>query len=172
MQRLFHPTLSFMLVKGTPDFSVAIWFKPQQRQRNLLQICWKAVDGWYITPNENIHTAPSLTSINFNPGTITNCSHDKVRDKIIHPFSNLNSSAVEIWEWISVFILAVKVGEWISNSHILLAMWLLIHVGIKVNTCWWKNPLVLVLRYDSCHNNLRGICWKYADRLLFVDASL
>ena len=44
-----------------------------------------------------------------------------VQRKETYSFPNFSDATVEVWEWIIIL------------SHILLCMWLLIHVGIKVN---------------------------------------
>ena len=53
---------------------------------------------------------------------VSNLMASKVCDKITYWFPNFNSCIVEIWEWISDFIL-----------HFIKWMYLLIHAGIKVN---------------------------------------
>ena len=65
-----------------------------------------------------------LTWFNFNPqiGIINNI-HYQTWDEITCPFPNFNGCTVEVWEWISYFILHVT------------GMWLLIHAGIQVKPC-------------------------------------
>ena len=35
----------------------------------------------------------------------SNCIHYDVRDEITYPFPNFNGATVEVWEWMSNFIL-------------------------------------------------------------------
>ena len=58
--------------------------------------------------------------------------------KIIYPFPNLNSTAVEVWN-----------GQVIS-SHTLLSMWLLIHAGFKSNHVSKRGPRSPVFSYQWC----------------------
>ena len=47
-----------------------------------------------------------LTWLNFNP-SLDQYMPNKVWDKISYPFPNFNGSTVEVWEWISNFILHI-----------------------------------------------------------------
>ena len=52
------------------------------------------------------HHGPFLLSwISLNPAWISNCIHHNVWNEITHPFPNFKSTIVEVWEWISDFIL-------------------------------------------------------------------
>ena len=49
--------------------------------------------------------------------------------EITYPFLNFNDTPF-------------KFGNgWVISLHTLLGLWLHIHTGIKVNPCWWKEPL-------------------------------
>ena len=50
-------------------------------------------------------SALSSTWIKFNPALVCNHTACKEWDEITYPFPNFNGAAVELWEWISKFIL-------------------------------------------------------------------
>ena len=77
-----------------------------------------------LTLGMNIPTqAPHLLArINLTPAWISNYIHYNVWDEIAYPFPNFNDYAVEVYKWVSIFIL----HYWLC---------LLIHAGIKVNPC-------------------------------------
>ena len=54
--------------------------------------------------------------------------HYQAWDEIAYPFSNFNSTTVEVWQWINNFI-----------TH-LQEMWLLFPAAIKINPCWKRGP--------------------------------
>ena len=64
----------------------------------------------------------------------------KVWDKISHPFPNFNGYTSEVWEWITNFIprFLLDVITYVTPCHTLLGTWSLIHIGIKVQPCKWK----------------------------------
>ena len=55
---------------------------------------------WHIPPGPHL-----LTWINLFPAWISNSMHCNMLDEITYPFPNFNGSTVEVWEWISNFIL-------------------------------------------------------------------
>ena len=70
-------------------------------------------------------TAPGnplyLQGLTWIPTWISNCTYYKMWDEITHSFPNFNGATVDVWEWKDDFI-----------PHFT-GLWLLIHIGIKVN---------------------------------------
>ena len=69
------------------------------------------------------------------PEQISNYIHYKALDEIIYHFQTL-----------PVQLLKSGNGE-VILYHTILGMWLLNHVGIKVNLCYWKIPLMALTFY-------------------------
>ena len=60
---------------------------------------------------------------NLNPVWMSNYIQYKMWDKITYPFPNFNGATVEVWEWISNFILhfigQVMVRHWTGDKSLL-----------------------------------------------------
>ena len=54
------------------------------------------------------------TWINFNPAWISSYIYYKLRDKITYRFPNFKGCPVEVWEWMSNFILHITTGHVIT----------------------------------------------------------
>ena len=78
----------------------------------------------HVIPFETDPRGPFYWNISILFSTrIRNHLHYEVWVEIRYSFPNFNNATVEVLEWIS------------NSSHILLDMWLLIHLRSKVNPC-------------------------------------
>ena len=90
---------------------------------------WSVYDSW----------GPfSLSDLTWTPACKNNHMPSNVWDVITYPLPNCNGIAVEVWDWISNYILIFMRD-------------VIIHAGIQVNPCWLKGQLmiVFVMRYSE-----------------------
>ena len=67
---------------------------------NIIWFCkntvWWEYDGMSYPLWTNMRNGRNM---NFNPTWMNNHTPSKVRNRIMHPFSNFNGNTVEVWEW-------------------------------------------------------------------------
>ena len=79
-------------------------------------------------------------------------------DEITYSFSNLNAAPLKFGNKIELI-----------SSHNLLGMCFRIHIGIKVNPCWWKGPQIRIWISNYIHGLVLGVITHPCPDLMHLD---